>query len=238
MSKRPTFNYRFGPFFLDAGERLLLCEGEPVPLAPKVFDTLVTLVDNCGQLLDKGELMSRLWPDTFVEEGTLARNVADLRKALGEASPGHTYIATVPKRGYRFVAAVKLVRPDDSSVVLERRIKTRTVVEEQTDEDGALASIAILPFRPISGEVRDEYLELGIADALITRLSNINQIVVRPTSSVRKYVDVTEESIVAGRELRVSHVLEGSIQRAGLVRREPPASSQAIFSTDVFDNHG
>jgi TolB-like protein/Flp pilus assembly protein TadD len=87
------------------------------------------------------------------------------------------------------------------------------VVEETLDAESALVSIAVLPFRPISSEGRDEYLELGIADALITRLSNISQIVVRPTSSVRKYVDLSHEVVVAGHELRVSHVLDGSIQR-------------------------
>jgi len=74
-------------------------------------------------------------------------------------------------------------------------------------------AIAVLPFRPISSAGRDEYLELGMADALITKLSNIGEIVVRPTSSVRKYTDLEQDSTVAGRELRVESVLEGSIQR-------------------------
>jgi eukaryotic-like serine/threonine-protein kinase len=76
-------------------------------------------------------------------------------------------------------------------------------------------AIAVLPFRPISAEGRDEYLELGMADALITKLSNIGQIVVRPTSAVRKYTDLEQDSTVAGRELKVDSVLEGSIQRRG-----------------------
>src|SRR6185295_230946 len=111
MSKPPNSCYEFGPFSLNAAERLLLRDGEPIALAPKVFETLLTLVENPGRLLEKQQLMTRLWPDTFVEEATLARNISDLRKALGESSGEGKYIETVPKAGYRFVATV--VRSDD-----------------------------------------------------------------------------------------------------------------------------
>jgi DNA-binding winged helix-turn-helix (wHTH) protein/tetratricopeptide (TPR) repeat protein len=215
FSKKHGTLYEFGAFRLDPSERLLMRDGEPVPLAPKVFDTLTALIENSGRLLDKDELMSMLWPDTFVEEATLARNISDLRKALGDAGGKQEFIETVPKRGYRFIAAVKCVRSEGSALVVERHVRSRLIVEEQFEADDVVTSIAVLPFRPISTEGRDEYLELGIADALITRLSNVSQIVVRPTSSVRKYIGVEEESALAGRELRVGHVLDGSIQRAG-----------------------
>ena len=207
--------YEFGVFRLDPSERLLLREGQPVPLTPKVFDTLLALVENPGRLIDKDQLISRLWPDTFVEEVTLARNISDLRKALREPTGEHKFIETVPKRGYRFTSEVTCIRPEVSTVVVQRHTRSRMVVEEQLEADTTLRSIAILPFRPISVERRDEFLELGIADALITRLSNISQIVVRPTSSVRKYLNLDQDSAQAGRELSVDHVLDGSIQRAG-----------------------
>jgi TolB-like protein len=158
--------------------------------------------------------MSRLWPDTFVEEVTLARNISDLRKALRDATGDESFIETVPKRGYRFTAAVRCIRPE-ATVVVQRHTSSRMVIEEQLETATDLRSIAVLPFRPISVEGRDEFLELGIADALITRLSNISQIVVRPTSSVRRFLNVDQDSAQAGRELRVDHVLDGSIQRAG-----------------------
>src|SRR5579864_6390192 len=100
--------YDFGPFRLDAGQRVLLRHGELIPLAPKAFDTLLELVENDGQVLDKEQLLKRIWPDTFVEEGSLAQNISILRKILGEGTDGQQYIQTIPKRGYRFVAAVKL----------------------------------------------------------------------------------------------------------------------------------
>jgi len=96
--------YEFGPFRLEPGERKLLRGREIVELTPKAFDTLVLLVRNSGHLLEKEELIRMLWPDTFVEEGSLSNNIFLLRKALGEDPP---YIETVPKRGYRFVGAVR-----------------------------------------------------------------------------------------------------------------------------------
>jgi DNA-binding winged helix-turn-helix (wHTH) protein/tetratricopeptide (TPR) repeat protein len=215
FSKESRSVYEFGSFRFDPLERLLLRDGKPVQLAPKVFDTLRALIENSGRLVDKEELMSKLWPDTFVEEATLARNISDLRKALGESTGDQKFIETVPKRGYRFTADVKSIESGDVSVFVQRHIRSRIVVEEQFETDAGVTSIAVLPFRPISSEGRDEFLELGIADALITRLSNISQMVVRPTSSVRKYTSLDQESTIAGRELEVSHVLDGSIQKAG-----------------------
>jgi DNA-binding winged helix-turn-helix (wHTH) protein len=95
--------YEFGQFRLDPQERLLLRDGEPIPLTPKAFDMLLVLVENGGRLLEKEELMRRLWPDSFVEEGNLAQNVSMLRRALGESPEGQKFIETVPRRGYRFI---------------------------------------------------------------------------------------------------------------------------------------
>jgi len=91
---------------LKTAERVLLREGEPVPLTPKVFDILITLVENRGQIVEKDDLMKKVWPTTFVEEGNLTQNVSLLRKALGESAGGVQFIETVPRRGYRFVAPV------------------------------------------------------------------------------------------------------------------------------------
>ena len=96
--------YEFGPFRLEPAERKLLRGCEVVALTPKVFDMLVMLVRNNGHLLEKDELIQLLWPDSFVEEGNLSNNVFMLRKALGN---DHEYIETVPRRGYRFVGAVR-----------------------------------------------------------------------------------------------------------------------------------
>jgi len=105
----PPF-YEFGPFSVDPGKRLLFRNGEPVPLAPKVLETLLVLIENRERVLSKDELLKQVWGDTIVEEGGLTRNVSVLRKALGEKPEDHQYIVTVPARGYRFVAEVRAGR--------------------------------------------------------------------------------------------------------------------------------
>jgi Tol biopolymer transport system component/DNA-binding winged helix-turn-helix (wHTH) protein len=102
--------YGFGEFCLDIGERRLLRSGVEVPLPPKVFDTLVLLVENAGHLIEKDEFVKRLWPDTFVGDDALARNISTLRKGLGESGDSQALVETVPTRGYRFVAAVRQIQ--------------------------------------------------------------------------------------------------------------------------------
>ena len=109
IEQLPPF-YEFGPFSVDAGKRLLLRNGEPVPLAPKVLETLLVLIENRERVLSKDELLKQVWGDTIVEEGGLTRNISVLRKALGEKPEDHQYIVTVPARGYQFVAEVRARR--------------------------------------------------------------------------------------------------------------------------------
>src|SRR5215471_4770698 len=106
MTQADKHFYEFGPFRLDTAERLLLRDGQHVPLTPKAFETLIILVENSGRVIEKDELLKKVWPDTFVEEVNLAKNVSYLRKILGNEEAAQ-YIETIPKRGYRFVANVK-----------------------------------------------------------------------------------------------------------------------------------
>jgi DNA-binding winged helix-turn-helix (wHTH) protein len=121
MSTGPeeTPTYEFGPFQLDPAERLLLRDGQVVPLTPKTFDLLVYLVERHGRLVEKRALMSALWPDIVVEEANVAYNISALRKVLGDGREDARFIDTVPTRGYRFVArvAVSSTRPSDSSAI-------------------------------------------------------------------------------------------------------------------------
>jgi len=204
--------YEFGRFRLDAKERLLLRDGEIVPLTPKAFDMLLALVENSGHLLEKNELMRTLWPDTFVEEESLAQNISLLRKALDE-SENQKFIETVPRRGYRFVASVR---------------KT-------------IKSIAVLPFKSLGIDGRDEYLGIGIAETLTTRLSSLKLITVRPSSAVLKYASPEKETVVAGRELEVDTVLEGSIRRLGerlrVTARLVSVPDGSVLWADKFDEN-
>src|SRR5215813_11896261 len=101
--------YEFGPFRVNTVKCVLLRDGEVVPLSLKAFEILLALIEHRGQVLEKNELLKRVWPDTVVEENNLARNISALRKALDEQPNEHQYILTVPGRGYRFVASVREV---------------------------------------------------------------------------------------------------------------------------------
>jgi DNA-binding winged helix-turn-helix (wHTH) protein/TolB-like protein/Tfp pilus assembly protein PilF len=147
MSKQATCFYDFGPFRLDVAERLLLRDAEVVPLTPKVFDTLLVLVEAGGHLVEKNELMTTLWPDSYVEESSLAQNISLLRKALGEGTNGHQFIQTVPKRGYRFVADVRKMPGSGNGAteqVLHEHTHTQILIEELddlTDEPHSATSV-------------------------------------------------------------------------------------------------
>ncbi len=123
--------YEFGHFTLDMEESRLLRDGQPVPLKPKVLETLLVLVENTGRVMDKEGLMKRIWPDSFVEEANLTVNISQLRKALGDDENGGHFIETVPKRGYRFAAQVTTVLAERADLIVRERTRSRIVIEEQ-----------------------------------------------------------------------------------------------------------
>jgi DNA-binding winged helix-turn-helix (wHTH) protein/TolB-like protein/Tfp pilus assembly protein PilF len=273
--------YEFGPFRLNATERLLQMSNQTVSLTPKVFDTLLVLVENSGHVLAKNELMEMLWPDSFVEESSLTQNISLLRRALGDGDSEQQYIETIPKRGYRFVAQVRTLEDPVAEVMLQERTTTEITIEEQQIDGEVLLpgpvaieatpaqswnrtrtralyvcglivlagvfsavffyanrkaggstpnSIAILPFKTIGQDQSDAELQgLGIADALINRLSRLERPVVLPTSSITKYTNREKDVLAIGRALGVDVVLDGTVQRDGQRVR---VTAQLIRITD------
>jgi DNA-binding winged helix-turn-helix (wHTH) protein/tetratricopeptide (TPR) repeat protein len=310
MSLETNNFYDFGRFRLDLTEKVLLRDGEYVPITPKVFETLQIFVENAGRLIEKDELMQKLWQDRFVEESNLTFNVKMLRKALGDSASKPVFIETVPKRGYRFIAEVRRVETKDeeleikdetaapqlnhsydspakfphpvnrsetkiSGAVVALADSRREAVENEPEESapeiapeksngkiaklelvpinpvieskpkyhvfaliallvGAIGlgyyffsagktalgtdgkkSIAVLPLKPINTANRDELYEIGIADSLILKLSSMNGFIVRPLSATRKYADIEQDSLAAGREQQVDYVLASNYQLAG-----------------------
>lgn len=122
--------YEFGPFRLDSGKELLLREDETVPIAPKAFQILLVLMRNSKQVVTKDDLMKAVWPDTFVEEANLSRNIFLLRRALGDSPQDHQYIVTVPGRGYRFAEDVQLVSDHELDVVAASHTNIEVLTEE------------------------------------------------------------------------------------------------------------
>src|SRR5712691_12625845 len=136
MSQQTKQLYEFGSFTLDMEEGRLLRDGQTVPLKPKVLETLLVLIESSGHVIDKKELMQRLWPDSFVEEANLAVNISQLRKALGDDDNVEQFIETVPKRGYRFAAQVTKVMAERADLVVHERTRSRIVIEEEEATDG------------------------------------------------------------------------------------------------------
>ncbi|MBI3207359.1 MAG: tetratricopeptide repeat protein [Candidatus Solibacter usitatus] len=235
MSSLISNLYEFGPFRLDTAKRLLFHQDQMVPLNRTAMETLVVLVESHGELVEKAELMGRVWPGTAVEENNLNQSISTLRKALGESSTGPPYIATVSGRGYRFAADIRRVaveeplppRPPRRSVVTKAAIlfaiaapATWGIYKWASRRAGVAAqpplrSLAVLPFQSLTAAAGEEYLGLGISDALITRLSNVRNVIIRPTSSVVRYAEGSQDAIAAGRALKVDTVLEGKLQRSG-----------------------
>src|SRR4030095_12745513 len=107
MSSLTNQLYRFGDFTLDLDQRVLSRAARPVPLTPKVFDTLQILVEYRGRIVEKDELMRRLWPDTFVEGANITHNIQQQKKFLNECARNPRYVGTVARRGYRFIADIE-----------------------------------------------------------------------------------------------------------------------------------
>jgi DNA-binding winged helix-turn-helix (wHTH) protein len=140
MSSQDNELYEFGPYVMDARSRILLRDGATVRLTPKAFDTLFVLVRHASQVVEKEQLLKEVWPDIFVEEGSLSHNIHGLRKALGDDSSEPRYIETIPKRGYRFVAPVKRSQAatqqigfsdlEGDAVVIEKHTFARVITDE------------------------------------------------------------------------------------------------------------
>src|SRR5262245_18726675 len=132
MSAQDNHLYEFEPFVLDAANRVLLKDGATVRLTPKAIETLLVLVQHARQLVEKERLLKEVWPDSFVEEGSLSYNIHELRKALGDDSSEPRYIETIPKRGYRFVPPVKVTAVDTGQIGLTGVGGDSPIIEKHT----------------------------------------------------------------------------------------------------------
>ena len=222
---KPAFE--FGPFSLDPGKRLLLRNGEAVPLAPKVLETLLALVENRDRVLSKDELLDQVWGDTSVEEGGLTRNVSILRKTLGEKPDDHRFIVTVPGRGYRFVATVnhKTVNRRPTGPQARRWLALAGLAvlvagstvyifrPTATTARPPITSLAVLPLNNLSGDPTQDYFADGMTEALIGNLGPISGLRVVSRTSVMRFRGTRTSLPEIARELKVDAVIEGSVQR-------------------------
>jgi len=129
-----TKHYEFERFRVDAAERVLLRDAVPVYLPPKAFDTLLVLVERSGHIIEKDELMRKVWPETFVEESNLTQYISVLRRTLGDERQEQRYIETIPRRGYRFVPPVRQAWSADGDLISATHTKASVAIKEETEE--------------------------------------------------------------------------------------------------------
>src|SRR5436853_7198683 len=134
MQATPAHLYEFGDFRLDTAKRVLRrLDGMTVPLTPRVFETLLYMVEHYDTVLDKERVMEAVWPDSIVEENNLSQNISTLRRIFGEKPDSHRYIVTVPGRGYRFVAEVSDRTDNGSATAKAERGTGPTLAEHRTE---------------------------------------------------------------------------------------------------------
>src|ERR1700676_50632 len=190
--------YLFGGFRMEAEKRLLLRGGNPVPLTPKVFDTLLHLVQRKGEVVEKEQLMKAVWPDTIVEENNLSQNISTLRRVLGQDQTNHRYILTVPGRGYQFVA--ELVGSPSESPRPSVRV-----------------TLAVLPFDNLGAGSARDYLADGLTEETIAALGQVDpeHFSVIGRTSVMNYKGTSKTLAEIGRELNAPYLIESSIRAEG-----------------------
>lgn len=234
---------RFGTFELDRSTGELRSQGKRVPLQDQPAQLLSLLVSRPGEVVTREDLRRALWSDdTFVEVDT-ALNVAvnKIRQALRDSATTPRFVETVPRRGYRFLADVHWVETptateegppaaisDAPARDWHHRLMLASAVAAglavlafaapdrcaQPSASRSPRSIAVLPFKPLIADARDEALELGMAEAVIVKLGQHQALRVPSISAVRRYAGLEPNPLQAGRELGVDTVLDGSLQRA------------------------
>ena len=218
----------FGRFRLDLGRPELRCDGRPVRIHRRALGVLCALAEAKGGIVSKDELMARLWPGRIVEEGNLHVHVSALRKSLDEQGEGHSFVVTVPGRGYRLAHLTGL----RSTQLAEGPLPPQLSLPDKP-------SIAVLPFQNMSGDPDQEYFADGMVEEIITALSRIRWLFVIARNSSFTYKSQAVDVKQIGRELGVRYVVEGSVRKGGnrvrIAAQLIEAESTAHLWADHFD---
>ena len=200
----------FGDYVLDGERRELRCGGELIAVEPQVFDLLVYLVQHHDRVVSKDDLLQAVWGGRIVSDSALAARINAARRALGDSGKAQGWIRTLPRKGVRFIGAVRE----------EQAPATASSPPESSDNMPAPAlpdapSIAVLPFQNLSGDLEQEYFADGMVEEIITALSRVRWLFVIARNSSFTYKGHAVGVNQIGRELGVRYVLEGSVRKAG-----------------------
>jgi TolB-like protein len=237
--------YIFQDFTLDVDRRELRRNGALTASEPQVFDLLAHLICNRERVISKDDLLTAVWKGRIVSEATLDSRINAARRAICDSGEQQRLIKTLPRKGVRFVGAVRVVQESGEPAVAVHHSPTAPLTPNSATEaprpiplpDGP--SIAILPFTNVSGEPEQDYFAEGMADEIITALSRCNGLFVIARNSSFAYKGRVADVRQIGRELGVRYVLEGSVRRAGRQLRISgqlvSAETGALIWADRFD---
>lgn len=233
--QQPRRALEFGPFLLDLDARRLSRGGAPVDLGPKAFNALAILAGSPGRVVEKAELVRKVWPDVHVDDAALAKTVFTIRKALGDDSGEPRFIETVPTVGYRFVSPVREVEASPApGPTPGRRRPRRLAVALAAAAIAALGAgawwvstssrpaprsllLVVLPFENMSGDPKQDFLADGFTEEMITELGQLDprRLAVVARTSAMQYRGTRKGARQIAGELHADYLLEGSIRRAG-----------------------
>ncbi|HKR39292.1 MAG TPA: winged helix-turn-helix domain-containing protein, partial [Paraburkholderia sp.] len=262
-AQQPHPIYEFGDFELDALRRVLVsrADGQQVDITGRVLEALVYLVERPGQLVEKKALIEALWPHVVVEEGNLTQTIHTLRRVLGEKPGEHRYIATVPGRGYRFVAEVN-VRAEQTKLEAAPSRRSKPVLagaalafvllavvallawrgrDQPADAPSARTqpAIAVLPFVDMSVEQDQQYFAEGLSEEILNLLAHTDTLRVIARTSSFSFKDQNADIKTIAQRLAVTHVLEGSVRKSGervrITAQLIDGSNSAHVWSDTFD---
>jgi DNA-binding winged helix-turn-helix (wHTH) protein/tetratricopeptide (TPR) repeat protein len=268
--------YEFGRYRLDPAEHLLLCDCTPLPVTGKAFQVLLVLVQNAGHLVERSDLVTAVWGDTFVEEGNLSVTISALRKVLGDDRHQNRFIETIAKQGYRFLPAVTREQvelhkekaafeepkpaPIESSdqapsisnfsfavirqsllkkyvayavavslltVLAAATLQVRSRVKPSKRTDQNIHSIAIAPFDATGSDANSLRIGTGLADELISKFGEADQVEVRPANAVMQYGGKDETPASIASEQKVDAVLTGTV----VTKNEQVHVAATLFSS-------
>lgn len=226
-------SFVFGEFRLNADDRSLWKDGEPVNLPPKAIELLILLVERNGQIVSREDIISTIWADTFVEDGNINVTISLLRKTIGEKD----LIQTIPRRGYRFTGGDKdkssepAVVPPGSERSRPRKsilyvvaagvlslfvggaaFYFRQSATSQPAYTRNIQSIAILPLKSLSDTEADNTVAMGFTDSLISKLGGLRRFAVRPLSAVERFARGKKDPLEFGIDLKCDAIVVGTYQ--------------------------
>ncbi|MCI0416174.1 tetratricopeptide repeat protein [bacterium] len=243
MSNNGTALYEFSDFRLDVPERLLLRKGKRVSLSEKAFQTLCVLVEQAPHLVTKNDLMSKVWPDTIVEENNLDKSVSALRQALGDRKGKARFIETVRGHGYRFVPKVRCINSEERSTdngksqidfpVQKNHTRNTVLVasvflilvvaailfaplkreSQQNTGTSGIQSVAVMPFVNLSNDNDQDYFADGLAEDILNALAKNPKLRVVTRNSAFGFKGTNEDLSAIGKKLDVANILSGSVRK-------------------------